>query len=284
MKLSIYKAANFPVKNKQDKIRQGILASAPDVPTIAEANNEEQLIELVTSYAWSPSIFSGTRLDANFISTDFMTLDIDSGMTIPQAEKKVQALGLCCLCLPSPSYSQEMHKFRLVFPLAKTIFSPDDFEATWDWLQKQFPELDAQCSDMARFYCASNMADGFWQDGEFLVPVKGKIEEPVKYNTLEHHVLVPEGHSELVKFIYGKAREKIPESVSFFIENAHTGIPGGWVNALNAFTFSLALSGVDAIIIEEVVEKLAPQPLDKVDSYQIKRAIRDGNRHREDSL
>jgi hypothetical protein len=284
MKLSIYPSTNFPVKNKQDKIRQGILASSPNLPKIVTADTEEELIEFVTTCAWSPSIFSGTRLDANFISTDFMTLDIDSGLTIPEVEKRVQKLGLACLCLPSPSFTPENHKFRLVFPLAKTIFSPEDFEATWDYLYKLFPEIDAQCSDTARYFCASNMTDGFWQDGDFLVPIKGTPEEPVKYNMSETQVLVPEEHSELVKFIYGKARDKIPEPVEFFISNAHTGLPGLWINSLNSFCFSLALSGVDDIIIEEVVEKLAPEALDAKDQYQIKRAIRDGKRERTNLL
>ena len=247
-----------------------------------EIKTEEDLINAVTSYGWSPSIFSGVRHNDNFVSTDFMSLDIDSGLRIEDAEKRVQSLGLACLCLPSPSHTQEAHRFRLILPLAKTIFFPEDFDATWDFLQKQFPELDAQCSDYARWYAPSKMDDGFWQDGEFLVPKKAPQVQTNAQHYSETQVDVPEELSEIVKLLYGKERDRIPESVEFFLTNAHTGLSGLWINALNSCVFSLALSGVDATIIEEVIRKIAPNELDNKDTYQIKRAIRDGTQARKD--
>ncbi len=259
---------------------QSKLASNPNLPQILEIVTEEDLINAVTSYGWSPSIFSGVRHNDNFVSTDFMSLDIDSGLCIEEAEKRVQRLGLACLCLPSTSHTQEAHRFRLVFPLAKTIFLQEDFDATWDFLQKQFPETDNQCSDTARWYAPSKMEAGFWQDGEFLVPKKAPqraLNEVYK----ETQVGVPDNIKDVVKLLYGKDRETIPEAVSFFLENAHTGLPGLWVNSLNACVFSLALSGVDDTIIEEVISNIAPNELDKKDIYQINRAIRDGKKARE---
>jgi hypothetical protein len=278
MKLSIYPRVNFLPKNKDEKALQSKLASNPNLPQILEINTEEDLINAVTSYGWSPSIFSGVRHNDNFVSTDFMSLDIDSGLRIEDAEKRVQSLGLACLCLPSPSHTQELHKFRLIFPLAKTIFTPEDFDATWDFLQNQFPELDAQCSDYARWYAPSKMDDGFWQDGEFLVPKKAPQIQQNFLNYKETQVDVPEGLSEIIKLLYGKDRETIPESVEFFLTNAHTGLPGLWINALNSCVFSLALSGVDDTIIEEVIAKIAPEALDKRDLYQINRSIKDGKK------
>lgn len=281
MKLSIYPKVNFLPKNKDEKALQSKLASNPNLPQILEINTEEDLINAVTSYGWSPSIFSGVRHNDNFISTDFMSLDIDSGLRIEDAEKRVQNLGLACLCLPSPSHTQELHKFRLIFPMAKTILNPEDFDATWDFLQKQFPELDTQCSDYARWYAPSKMEDGFWQDGEFLVPKKAPQVQPSSFNLKETQVDVPEDLAEIVKLLYGKERETIPEAVEFFLTNAHTGLSGLWINSLNSFCFSLALSGVDGTLIQEVVEKIAPSALDNKDTYQISRAIKDGTKARE---
>lgn len=281
MKLSIYPKVNFLPKNKDEKALQSKLASNPNLPQILEINTEEDLINAVTSYGWSPSIFSGVRHNDNFVSTDFMSLDIDSGLRIEQAEKRVQNLGLACLCLPSPSHTQELHKFRLIFPMAKTILNPEDFDATWDFLQKQFPELDTQCSDYARWYAPSKMDDGFWQDGEFLVPKKAPQVQPSSFNLKETQVDVPEDLAEIVKLLYGKERETIPEAVEFFLTNAHTGLSGLWINSLNSFCFSLALSGVDGTLIQEVVEKIAPNALDNKDTYQISRAIKDGTKARE---
>jgi hypothetical protein len=281
MKLSIYPKVNFLPKNKDDKILQSKLTSSPNFPEVVEISTDEDLINTVTSFGWSPCIFSGYRNNNNFVSCDFMSLDVDSGLTIEEAESRVQKLGLASLCLPSPSFTPEFHKFRLIFPLAKTILNTEDFDATWDWLQQQFPELDAQCSDYARWYAPSKMEAGFWQDGEFLVPKKAPQAITSSLSHAEAQVMVPEELSEIVKLLYGKERETIPESVEFFLTNAHTGLPGLWINALNSCIFSLALSGVDDIIIEEVIDKISPEPLDKRDIYQINRAIRDGKKARE---
>jgi hypothetical protein len=278
MKLSIYPRVNFLPKNKDEKALQSKLASNPNLPQILEINTEEDLINAVTSYGWSPSIFSGVRHNDNFVSTDFMSLDIDSGLRIEDAEKRVQSLGLACLCLPSTSHTETSHRFRLIFPLAKTILTHDDFDTTWDFLQKQFPETDGQCSDTARWYAPSKMETGFWQDGEFLVPKKAPQIQQNFLNYKETQVDVPEELSEIIKLLYGKDRETIPESVEFFLTNAHTGLPGLWINALNSCVFSLALSGVDDTIIEEVIAKIAPDDLDKRDLYQISRSIKDGKK------
>jgi hypothetical protein len=285
MKISIYKEANYVPTTKEEKRALAFKTSSPNVPTILEVANEEELIAAISSFAWSPSIFSGVRLDENFISTDFMALDIDDGMTISQAENRVQQLGLCALCLPSPSHTEEQNKFRLVFPLAKTIFSHSDYDATWNWLAEKFPELDRQCSDSCRWYAASKLGDGFWQDGDFLLPQKAKEEEKeLEYSREQNLVAVPENLKEQIKLLYGKDRESCPESVEFFLTNAHTGLSGLWVNSLNSCCFSLALSGVSDILIEEMVESVAPEPLTKIDEYQIKRAIRDGKRYRDQNL
>jgi hypothetical protein len=283
MKLSIYPKANFVPANKEQKREMALLASNPNVPKVLEVNTEEQLIDAISTYAWSPSIFSGVRLDENFVSADFMGIDVDNGLTISEAESRAQALGLACLCLPSPSHTEEHNKFRLVFPLAKTILSHADFDATWDWLLEKFPELDAQCSDEARWYAPSKLGDGFWQDGLFLMPQKAKAPDQDLAAINQNLVEVPENLNEIVALLYGKDRTKIPEAVEFFLTNAHTGLSGLWTNSLNSFAFSLALSGVDDMLIQEVAEQVAPEPLTKSDLYQIKRACRDGNRKRNES-
>ena len=283
MKLSIYPLANFVPANKEQKREMAFLASNPNIPEILEVNTDEELINAISSFAWSPSIFSGVRLDENFVSADFMGIDVDNGLTIAQAEERVQKLGLACLCLPSPSHTEEHNKFRLVFPLAKTILNHQDFDATWDWLLEKFPELDKQCSDEARWYAPSKLGDGFWQDGLFLVPVKAKAPDQDLAAINQTLVEVPENLKEIVTLLYGKERDKFPEAVEFFLSNAHTGLSGLWTNSLNSCCFSLALSGVDDMLIETVMEQVAPEPLTKIDNYQIKRACRDGKRKRSES-
>lgn len=283
MKISIYPEANFLPKNSQDKVQLAHLSSSPNLPEVVEIADEDALMQVVTKYSWSPSIFSGTRHNDNFVSADFMGFDVDSGLSMAEAEVRVQKLGLACLCLPSPSYSPDKEKFRLIFPLVKTIYSKEVFDETWDWLQQQFPELDPKCSDYARFYCLSRTDVGFWQEGEFLEPKIPKEKPKYDERLREVQIEVTDDIKETVKNIYGFEKETVPESVSFFLQNAATGISGAWIDSLNKFCFVLSLSGIDGTIIESVVEQLAPEPLTKRDVYQINRSIKDGERVRSES-
>ena len=280
MLISIYEKANYSAKSKDDKITLSRLTSYPNTPTTKEVANIDSLIELITSYSWSPSIFNGVRHNDNFISADFMAIDVDNGMKIEEAERIVQKLGVAALCLPSSSHTPELHKYRLVFPLVKTIYTKKVFDATWDYLLGMFPALDPSCSDYARQYIRSSMDDGFYQDGEFLMPVEPQEEEYPQYNVSDVQIEVTEDIQKLVEDLFGKNKRTVSESVDFFLKNAHTGLSGIWTNSLNAAVFSLSLSGLEEDVIMSVIEQIAPNPLDKKDIYQIKRSCKDGSRKR----
>ncbi len=121
MKLSIFPKAEALPKSKEEKSRQAWYTSKPHLPEIINVSTDQELIDVICSSAWSPSIFDGFRNQNNFISTDFMVLDIDENMTIEEAEKVVHELDVCCLCIPSTSFTSDHHKFRLIFPLSRAI-------------------------------------------------------------------------------------------------------------------------------------------------------------------
>lgn len=277
MKISIFTEAKAHPKSKEEKNTESKKVSKPFLPEIVEIMNDSQLVEYVSQYAWSPFIFSSFRHGSNFVSTDFLTYDIDEGMTIDECEAIVTREKLCCLCLPSPSHTPEAQRFRIILPLARTITSISVYEETWKKGAEIFGVVDEQCKDSARYYFACTTDDGFWIEGDFFSPVLPKAPERSEHVPSQTTmIVVTEDLNQLVEQIYGEKREKIPEAVDFFLRNAGTGLPGKWTNSLNSCCFSLALSGVDDGIIEQVIEQLAPLPLDGKDLYQIKRAIRDG--------
>lgn len=280
MRLSIFPEVSPLPKSKDEKHQQSKKASQCLVRVV---ENDEDLLSIITTYAWSPFIFDhNKRLADNFLSTDLLVYDIDEGLTIDQCSAIVEREKLCCLCLPSPSHSDSAPRFRVVLPLARTITSPEVYAETWLRGAELFGVVDEQCKDLARFFFSCTKSDGFWLEGELFQPVL-PVEKPVDYTTGEFSqslISVTDDINELVTQIYGEKRERIPEAVDFFIKNAHTGLSGSWVNRLNSFVFSLTLSGVDGTIVHEVCEKLAPDKLDSKDLYQIKRAIKDGERER----
>lgn len=279
MKISIFPEAKPHPSSKAEKVKESFKVSKPYLPTVVEIVDENVLIEHVTNYAWSPFVFDGVRHAENFISCDFLVYDIDEGLTIDKADEILQATGYCYLVLPSPSHTPEAHRFRVIMPLAFSILDFNTYDATWLAGAKILGIVDEQCKDKARYYFASTLKDGFWQEGEFFAPIKKHI--PVKVTFVPSQtdmVVVTEDLGQLITQLYGEKREKVPEAVDYFIRNAHTSLPGHWTNSLNAFCFSLSLSNVAEDVIMEAVEKLAPDQLDNRDLYQIKKAIKDGQK------
>lgn len=290
MKLSI-----FPdVKPLPKKSEKGIEASKTGVvrdkktgeiikeylPEIVEIVTEDDLIRYVTSYAWSPSIFNGPRLQENFLQADFIALDIDSGLSLEEAEKRCLELNLTVLGAPSTSHKPEAPRFRLIFPLIRTIKTKEEFDATVHKLAESFPECDNKCLENARFYFAQTMEDGYWLEGDFL-----KVETPKsvtkktnRYTDSGVQVKVDMSIQEIVTELYGETRTTIPESVHHFLSNARTGLPGDWTTSLNSFVYTLCLQGIDEDTIWDLVEHVSPEKLDKRDIGTIERALKDGIR------
>ncbi len=281
MKLSIWPKANPHPKTKEEKGFVGFQVSSPNLPTTVEFEDSSSLITYVTQNAWSPFVFSGVRNANNFVSCDFLVYDIDDGLTIDKTEDIIKKLGLCCLCLPSPSHSEQLHKFRIILPLAYSITSPDVYIATWLKGADIFGTVDEQCKDLARFFNSSTTEDGFWEEGVLFEPQAPKQATGTSPSSDgDQGILLPVSGdiNETVKAIYGEERHFISESVDFFIRNAHTGLQGEWINSLNRFCFSLALSEISEDVILRVCNELAPSELDKKDLYQIKKAISDARK------
>lgn len=282
MKLSIFPEAQ-PHPSKEDKRTEAFKFSAPYLPKIVTIVDDETLVKYVCNYAWSPSIFDGVRKADNFVSCDFLVYDIDQGMTIDEADSILCGTNYCYLILPSPSHSEANHRFRIILPLAHSILDQETFDATWQKGAELFKCVDPQCSDSCRAYFGSRDNDGFADfSKDFFIPVKPKKIAPeftgfsASTTTM---LLVSEDIKEVVKYLYGEERDKVPEAVDYFLKNAHTGLEGHWTNSLNRCAFSLALSEVPEDRIYEVLESLCPNGgLDKKDLDQVKRAIRDGQK------
>lgn len=287
MKLSIFPKINFhPTPEQKPDLSK--LSSKPHYPEIREFNSEEELFDLVTNFGWSPSIFSGHRKNANFSFCDVLALDIDNGMRLEEAELICKNNKLSALISPSPSFTPEHHKFRIILPLVRRISTPEEFEATWLKLAEVFPSIDDQCKDMARFFfpCRPDMDNTVWVEGDFLQPVTPQKKSVDKKFRREYNLVTTEGleSKDALTFLYGTLPEKVSEAVSHFLENAHTGLEGEWINSLNACVFTLASQGIPHERIWEAIESVAPNSLDSKDTYQIERALRDGDEAYEEKL
>lgn len=280
MKISIFPDAKAHPSSKAEKVTESFKVSNPHLPKTVDIVDDNSLIEYITSFAWSPFVFNGYRHADNFVSCDFLVYDIDEGLTIDEADALLLKSGYCYLILPSPSHSPENHRFRVILPLAYSIFDFDTYDSTWLEGAKILGVVDEQCKDKARYYFGSTQNDGFADfSGDFFAPIKKMAQVNRGYVPSQTTMLdVTTDIKELITQIYGEERTKVPEAVDYFIRNAPTGIPGSWINSLNAFCFSLSLSEVEDDVIMQAVEKLAPNELDRRDLYQIRKAIKDGKK------
>jgi len=285
LRFSIFPNANPFPKSKEEKAKIARYeVSYPNEAVEVIAYTEEDLLGIICNNTWSPFSFVKYRREDNFISTDMIAFDIDEGMSIPEAEVAVDKLKLTALCLPSPNHSEENPRFRLIFPLSRRINDPKEFRSTYAKLAESFP-VDPQCKDYCRFYFGSTMDDGFWIEGKLAIPVpppKEEAESKVDYSTGED-VEVGEDIEEIVTYLYGEKRTKIPEQVSFFLENAHTGLSGLWHTSFNKFVFILSLQDIKFDVIVSVAEKIAPNNLDKHDRHVLERAYKDGQMKRDEA-
>lgn len=286
MILSIFPQCK-PLPTKEEKAKQAWFTSKPHYPAVLEFSTEDDLIDIITANAWSPSVFHGFRAQSNFIQTDLMVLDIDDGMRIEEAEQMIENMGLAALCMPSTSHSEELHKFRLIFPLSRTIREKEVFKATMEYLANIFPADPACVGDTARFYFGCRMDDGFWSDGSLLEPVI-PIEKPSEGDITIHGggdtIEVGESLEELVEALYGEKRTKVPEQIHYFLENAHNGLAGEWHTCANKFLFTAALQGCEYERVAEVFATVAPEPLDSHDTYLLDIATKDGYTKRDEEF
>lgn len=282
MKLSIFPKAKPLPSSQEEKAKEAKFTAKPHKPEIREFVTEDDLIDLITSFSWSPFIYKEYRRESDFISTDLLVFDIDEGQTIEEAEDIVKDLNVTCLCLPTTSHKDSHHKFRLLFPLSKTITNIDEYKSTYAKYAKYFT-TDPACTDAARFYFGSTVDDGFFWESELLRPVHSKPRKASE-RSYDHRDIVEVGEDieELTTHLYGEKRKKVPEGISYFLQNAPNNLDGEWYSSSNSFLFSCGLSGLDHDKILDVFYKLYPHEVTPTVEKMVDKAIKQGYDNREE--
>ncbi len=91
------------------------------------------------------------RSKANFLSADFIAVDVDHGMKIPDALAHPIVKNFCSLFYVTPSHTPDKHKFRLVFVLPRTITKAKDITAAARALCRRLGG-DMAATDAARVF------------------------------------------------------------------------------------------------------------------------------------
>lgn len=149
--------------------------------------NFENLQGIILGHEWSPSVFSGTRRKSNFLQTDLIVLDVDSGPTIEEACNQFKKYRY--IIAPTRNHRVEKNgkvcdRYRVVLFLQSTISNNSIFDSTWRKLYNKYKFIDKACKDSSRFFYPSTSIFST-NEGKLIEP-----EEPqeIKYdNTVKDY-------------------------------------------------------------------------------------------------
>jgi len=110
----------------------------------------EQLANLVTaphSRTWMPGIMNGRKKNENWIRQEVFAVDIDEGLSMDAAIKRLHDFNLdCTFAYSTFSSTPENEKFRMVFFLDRQINTMEEYEEIKLSFLYLFPEMDRHCT------------------------------------------------------------------------------------------------------------------------------------------
>jgi hypothetical protein len=108
---------------------------------------------------YSPIQWKGNyRNEDNFISATGFVIDIDSGVTIQEAETVLTQHNLNYALVTSKSHSEALHKFHVLLPFNRKVYTIENYKTAANRIKEElFPALDTNTMDAARFMYGSKI-------------------------------------------------------------------------------------------------------------------------------
>src|SRR6185369_8873137 len=94
----------------------------------------------------------------HFLASDIVSVDIDHGLSIPEALDNLIVRDHAAMLYTTVRHQPDAHRFRLVFVLPRTITDPHEMKATARALQLRLAG-DANAVDPARMFFGNHNAE-----------------------------------------------------------------------------------------------------------------------------
>lgn len=134
-------------------IKDKNLDPAQNTKFITSSFDVTSLQKVFTSHNYSAIIFRGGRKVEHFSYATCVMLDIDTGMTIQDAEAILDRRNINRAIITSKSHTPAKHKFRIIIPLTRKIYTAENYaEVVRDLKTLMFPSVDPNAMDAARFF------------------------------------------------------------------------------------------------------------------------------------
>jgi len=155
-----------------------------------EVASIQEMADAILETAWSPGVFKdGHRNRDNFISSQIIALDIDSGMTLAEGIEKFSKFKH--IIGTTRNHRQDKHglvadRFRVVL-FTEEQLNGSEYEATTRAFINQY-KTDPQCKDASRLFYACNSIASINVDGAYIekvVSLPPPIQETIEPLSLE---------------------------------------------------------------------------------------------------
>lgn len=155
-----------------------------------EVDSIEDMATAILETAWSPGVFKdGRRNRDNFISSQIIALDIDSGMTLEEALEKFKTFKH--VIGTTRNHRRDKHglvadRFRVVLFTEEPLTGPE-YEATTRSFISTY-NTDPQCKDASRLFYACNTIVSVNNTGDYVkkvVSLPQSTQEPIEPLSLE---------------------------------------------------------------------------------------------------
>lgn len=98
----------------------------------------------------------GSRKGKNFLYATGFTADVDTGLSIHEAQERLEQAGLNYVLAPSKSHTPEQHKFHVLLPFSHRVWSPSTYQNIAKHISGEIlPGSDRAVTDTARFIYGS---------------------------------------------------------------------------------------------------------------------------------
>ena len=115
----------------------------------------KQLVEYVEKgYSFCAQHKNNHRKSGNFVCSDVIAVDIDSGLRLDEAMSDPFVQQYASIIYTTESHTEEAHRFRIIFCLDKTITTAADMKLAYTGVTRKFGG-DASCTDACRQFYGS---------------------------------------------------------------------------------------------------------------------------------
>jgi len=121
-----------------------------------EVVHQSKLKETLISSNFSTIHWAGKRKSDNFLKATGFLIDVDCGLPIETAERRLKKRNLNYALITSRSHTPEYHKYHILLPSQFQILSESSYKVLErKIIEEFFPESDQSVKDAARFFYGS---------------------------------------------------------------------------------------------------------------------------------